>query len=122
MDSVVIFGAKYLVVFVVFITGLAWLRVSKYHKAQFILAVFLAGIIAVIIDKIAGKLYYDPRPFVSHNIKPLVAHMADNGFPSEHTLFGVTLSTVTYFFSKKLGTIAFVVAMIVGLCRIAAHV
>jgi undecaprenyl-diphosphatase len=122
MDSVIIFGARYLVVFIVLLAALAWLRVSRHHKVQFALAVLLATLIAIILDKIAGKLYYDPRPFVSHSIKPLVEHAADNGFPSEHTLFGVTLSTVTYFFSKKLGTAAFVIAVIVGLSRIAAHV
>jgi undecaprenyl-diphosphatase len=122
MDSIIIFGAKYLVVLIVVALGITWLRVSRQAKTQLFIAVILAGAVAVILDKIAGKLYYDPRPFVSHHIKPLVAHAADNGFPSEHTLFGITLGTVIYYFSKKLGTIAIAIALIVGISRIAAHV
>lgn len=122
MDSLIIFGAKYLFVFVVLVAGLAWLRVNRRHKLQFALAVITAGIIALILDKLAGRLYYDPRPFVSHALKPLIAHAADNGFPSEHTIFTFTVSMATYFYSRKLGTVAFVLALLVGISRVAAHV
>jgi len=84
----------------------------------FIIAVF----IAVVIDKLAGKLYYDPRPFVSHHVSPLINHAADNGFPSEHTIAAMTISTLLYFYRKKFALVAFVLTVIIGSARVAAHV
>ncbi len=122
MDSIIIFCAKYLVVIVVLIWLFAWAQSSKKHRLELALAVVIAGIIAVFLDKIAGKLYYDPRPFVTHHFKTLVAHAADNGFPSEHTVFTMTLSTVLIFYRRKLGELAFALSLIVGIGRIAAHI
>lgn len=122
MDSIVTFCAKYLVIAVVLIWAFAWVKASRKYKFEITLATALAVIIAAIIDKIAGKLYYDPRPFVSHHVTPLFRHAADNGFPSEHTLFSVTIAASLFFYRPKLGVLAFVIAIIVGSARVAAHV
>ena len=122
MNSLIIFGAKYLFIIVALIYVLAWAQANRKYKIQMAAALILAGIIAVILDKIAGKLYYDPRPFVTHHIKPLVAHSADNGFPSEHTLFTMAVSAVLVFFRPKLGILSFILAILVGVSRVAAHV
>ena len=122
MDSVIIFGAKYLFLVIPLAALAAWLQAGNKLKKQMLLAAVSAVILAVIMDKIAGKLYYDPRPFVTHNIKPLVAHAADNGFPSEHTLFSTTLGVLLYIYRPRWGTAALLVAAAVGICRVAAHV
>lgn len=122
MDSIIIFCAKYLFIFVVALIGLLWLKLSKKDKMSLALSVIAAGIIAVVLDKLAGKLYFDPRPFTNHAVKPLFTHAADNGFPSEHTLFTVTLSTASYFYNKRVGIAAFTLSLIVGIARVMAHV
>lgn len=122
MDSLIIFGAKYLFVAVPVIFCVAWFMAPRKKKVDMALAIVLAGIIAGILDKVTSKLYYDPRPFVSHHITPLVTHAADNGFPSEHTLFTFTIAAVLYFYRPKLGYIAGVLAALVGISRVAAHV
>ncbi len=122
MDSIIIFGAKFLFVLVPVLFVVALYQASKKHQKQLIVAVVVAVIVAAIADKILSKLYYDPRPFVTHHLKPLVAHAADNGFPSEHTLFSITISSVLYAYRKRLGLLALGVSMIVGIARIAAHV
>jgi undecaprenyl-diphosphatase len=122
MDSLIIFGAKYLFIAVVLLWILSWQQANQKSKKQIIVATVAAIVIAVIFDKIASKLYYDPRPFVTNHIKPLVAHAADNGFPSEHTLFSMTLAVTILCFRPKLGWAAVVIALIVGIARVAAHV
>ena len=122
MDSLIIFCAKYLFLLIPLLALGAWLQASKKAKKQMLLAAFIAVIAAVILDKIAGKLYYDPRPFVSHHLKPLVAHAADNGFPSEHTLFSATLAVLLYIYRPRLGIAALAIALAVGVARVAAHV
>jgi undecaprenyl-diphosphatase len=122
MDSVVIFCAKYLFVLIPVLALTAWLQAGKQLKKQMLIAAVSAIILAAIVDKLAGKLYYDPRPFVSQNIKPLIAHAADNGFPSEHTLFSTTLAILLYIYRPRLGLAGLVIAAVVGTARVAAHV
>src|SRR5438132_10951672 len=101
MDSVIIFGAKYLFLAVPLLFLFALYQASRKDKKQLIIALITALVIAAILDKLLGKLYYDPRPFVSHNLKPLVKHAADNGFPSEHTLFSTAIGTVLYLYRRR---------------------
>jgi undecaprenyl-diphosphatase len=122
MDSLIIFCAKYLFLAAILILGLLWLKAGKLKKIEITIAAITAGIIAYGLMKFAGGLYYDTRPFVAQHIKPLVSHGADNGFPSEHTVFTMTLSSVIYYYNKRLGVVAFVVTLIVGISRILAHV
>jgi undecaprenyl-diphosphatase len=122
MDSLIAFGAKYLFVLVVLIAFAAWLQAGRRLKKEMILAGLLAGAVAAVLDKLSGALYYDPRPFVTHHVTPLVAHAADNGFPSEHTLFSAALAATLFFYRPRLGIAAMVVALLVGISRIAAHV
>lgn len=121
MDTLTIWGAKYLI----FIIGLAAivLALLKYREKRwrFIGAIVAAGIISVVLAKLAGKLYYHPRPFVVENIKPLIAHANDNGFPSDHTTGSAVIATIVYLYNKKVGLIFFVLAVVVGLGRIGAH-
>lgn len=122
MDGLIVFGAKYLI----FLIGLAALALAvwkfKPQSRQFIGALIIAGVTAIVLAKIAGKFYYHPRPFVSQNIKPLFAHSSDNGFPSEHTIAATAIATVVYLYHKKAGAGLMILAIIVGLSRVAAHV
>jgi undecaprenyl-diphosphatase len=122
MDNLIIFCAKYLFVAVVGIYILAIIQASPKHRKALVLAFVIAGIIAVVLDKLAGKLYYDPRPFVTHHLKPLISHSADNGFPSEHTVFTTTISAALIYYRRRLGTLSFGLALLVGIGRVAAHV
>jgi undecaprenyl-diphosphatase len=122
MDQIVIFCAKYMVAAVVLLWLIAWLQASKKPRLSLTTATIIAVFIATILDRIISRLYYDPRPFVTHHITPLVAHASDNGFPSEHTLFSITLASVLFFYRPKLGYLAFAIGIVVGISRVAAHV
>ena len=122
MHQIIIFCAKYLFIFVVLVFAWAWFKAPMRYKRQMAAAIIFAGIAAAIFDKISAKLYYDPRPFVTHHVTPLVAHAADNGFPSEHTLFTFTISAVLFFYRPKLSYLAFGLSALVGIGRVAAHV
>lgn len=122
MDSLIIFGAKYLFIALPLIFLLAVYQASHKDRKKLIFAIIAAIIVAGLLDKISAKLYYDPRPFVTHHLKPLVSHAADNGFPSEHTLFCFAFAGVTYLYRRRLGWVALGLSLLVGLARIAAHV
>lgn len=122
MNSIIVFCASYLFLFVIAGIGIAWLRTTKNLKVQFIVATVIAGAIAFILSRIASKLYYDPRPFVAEHVKPLIAHQTDNGFPSDHALLTGTLTAITYFYNKKIATAMLVLTVIVGIARVLAKV
>ncbi|MGH7195846.1 MAG: phosphatase PAP2 family protein [Candidatus Saccharimonadales bacterium] len=122
MDGIIVFCARYLFIFVVLGLALAWLPLSKKAKIQFIVATILAGIVAFILSRIGGHFYVDQRPFVAQHVKPLLAHAADNGFPSDHALLTGTLTAITYFFNKKIANIMLVLTIIIGIARVLARV
>jgi undecaprenyl-diphosphatase len=59
---------------------------------------------------------------VVEQIKPLVSHGADNGFPSEHATLAALVATLLFFYKRQLGIAVFVASILVGLGRIWAHV
>lgn len=122
MENLVIFLAKYLVIFVVLGLIVVFLRVSLKAKKEMILLTIGAGILAFILARLASKLYFDPRPFVTKGIEPLVAHSADNGFPSDHALFTMTLTSIAYFYNQKIALAMCVLTFLVGLGRVLAQV
>ncbi len=122
MDSLIIFAAKYLIGAIVLVLAYVWLRANKQTKLQMMVVVVLAGVLALILSRIAGKLYFDPRPFVRSGVKPLIPHMADNGFPSDHALLSMTLTAALYFYSKKGALFASVITLGVSTARVLAHI
>lgn len=123
MNSIIIFCAKYVFIFVVLIAAFVWLQ-SKGKEAKLRLAAttVVAGVIAFAAAKIASSLYFDPRPFVSEHVTPLISHAPDNGFPSDHALFTMTLTAIVYFFNKKAAGVMFALTIVVGVARILAKV
>lgn len=103
-----------------------WFKQSEKNRLQLAVAVAIAGIVSLMLVKLAGGLYSNPRPFIVEHIKPLVEHGNDNGFPSEHTVFAATLTAVIYFYNRKkywkLALIALAVTLLVGTGRVLAHV
>ena len=122
MDNLTIFVAKYLLVFVVLGIVVIWLMLPKEQRGQAAVTIVTTGILALILSRIAGSLYYDPRPFVNHNVIPLIPHAADNGFPSDHALFTMALTAIAFFYNKKIAWIMLALTALVGIARVMAHV
>jgi membrane-associated phospholipid phosphatase len=72
---------------------------------------------------IAAKLHTDPRPFVQNpNLRPLISHSADNGFPSDHSAAAGLIATLVVLRDRLVGSIMWVAAIGVAAARVAAHV
>lgn len=78
--------------------------------------------VAFVLGRFASLVISSPRPFVVENIQPLIAHISNNGFPSEHTLLVATISALVYTESKVVGVILGVLAISVGIARVLANV
>ena len=122
MDQIIIFCAQYLVFLVILAAGIYWLTLARRQKVSFMVFGLIAGITAYLLAKVGGTLFDNPRPFVNNNVVPLFTHAADNGFPSDHTLFTAVIAATVWSFSKKWGVVFFAFCIIVGGSRVLAHV
>lgn len=122
MHNVVTDIAKYGIAVPVLLVALIWLRLDWARKLRFILLVLVSAGVAYAGAKVAGHLYYDPRPFVAGHFKPYFPHAADNGFVSDHTLFGSLLAFALLRYSHNAGYLALIAAVLVGSARVVAGV
>ena len=118
MISLVIFGAKYLIFLSVLITGIFFFIQLKPDQKKFLLYAVITLPVIFIIAKLSSLLYFDPRPFVVGHFIPLIPHAPDNGFPSDHTLLGAALAVIVFAFSKRVGILLFIIAILVGAARV----
>lgn len=122
MDLLIVLAGKYLYLIVILIAaGWVFLKAKNQIKdiAKLILVSFPAAYIAA---KVIGHFYYNQRPFVVGNVKPIIDHAADNGFPSDHTLLAMTVSAVIFSYNKKLGIFLAILTLATGYARVAAGI
>ncbi len=123
MDFLIIFAAKYLYLVIVAVTVVALLIDKKAFARRSILKLALISLpFAFVIAKILSLFIYTSRPFVLENVKPLIDHAANNGFPSDHTLLAMTVSAVILIYNRKLGIVLIALSVVVGAARVLAKV
>jgi undecaprenyl-diphosphatase len=122
MNELIIIGAKYLFIVSVLVWTGFWFMLPASRKRNFVILTLGAGVLAFIGAQVAGHFIYIERPFVVGHFEPLIAHAAGNGFPSDHTLLASLLGFAVYSYSKKTGIALLIIALMVGVSRVAAGV
>jgi undecaprenyl-diphosphatase len=118
MDTFFIFSAEYLYILPVLVLGGYFLTRRWPRQKNMALFGTLSALLTYALGFIANHLYYDPRPFVLGQFTPLVAHAADNGFPSDHTLLVAALAMIGFYWNRTLGTALWILAIIVAGARV----
>lgn len=122
IDILIVFLAKYLIILPVAFIIFFWAKSGPRERREIFYLAFLSLPISYIAARCVSHFYFDPRPFVSEGIVPLMAHAADNGFPSDHTLLAASLAALVYVWDKKWGIVLSVTALIIGGARVLAGV
>lgn len=122
MDTFIIFTAKYLYIVIGLIAAVYWLTLPNRQKIRVLAFGLIAATVGYALVKLGGMAFYDPRPFVTGHLAPLYPHAPDNGFPSDHTALTASIAVTIYFVSKKLGIGLMVLAVLVGVSRVMAHI
>lgn len=122
VDPLVSAAASYLLYVVALLALAAWLRSTRPDKIPFAVAGLVAVALVGVLVKVASALWVDPRPFVVDHTRPLIAHSADNGFPSDHTALAMAVALVVLARDRLLGAVAVMLAVLLGAARVAAHV
>lgn len=118
IDVIFIFGAKYLFVAALAVVAGCFFALPQQRKKEMVFFAVVTLPVAYLAAKIAGMLYFDPRPFAAGHFVPLIPHVADNGFPSDHALLTFSVAFLLYPFNKKGALITAVFAVLVGISRV----
>ena len=118
MDSIIIFCAKYLI-YVVVLGSVVVVLVSPHRNRLALLAV-VALPVAYALARLAGAFFSHPQPFSVSGTEPLIPHIIDNAFPSDHTLIGGVFASVAFLADRRVGIVLWVLALLVGVARVMA--
>lgn len=122
MHKIVIFVAQYFIILSTLTTFYVWLKLKRDSKKTFIIEGVIAGVIAIALAFIGGKLFHNPRPFVVGHFKPYFPHANDNGFPSDHMLLSSVFAFVAFKYSKLWGWVLVALAILIGASRVIAGI
>jgi undecaprenyl-diphosphatase len=122
INLIFIFGAKYLYLVIIIIAFIWFLSQNNPRKREILLISCICLPLIFIASGIAGRLYYNPRPFAVGNFEPLIPHQADNGFPSHHTLLVSAVSAIVFLFNRRLSLLLWFLALFVGFSRVYAGI
>ncbi len=101
------------------VSGAAFGAAVTRHRAYQILPwAALGGAIAIAFDLLGGHFIVHSRPFVVLQIDPLLAHAADNSFPSDHSAVAGYLAALLWFVDIPAAVISTVAAIAIGLARV----
>jgi undecaprenyl-diphosphatase len=122
MRGVIVFVAKYFIFLSLLVAAIFWLRATTKEKFALGWRVVIGGAIAEGLAQVAGRIYYDTRPFVSEHVAPFFAHAPDNGFPSDHALAASFLGFVILLYSRSTGILLLVIAVLIGWARVVSRI
>jgi len=123
MDEVIKLVAKYGLVVPILLALYTFIKLgNRRRQVEFAILIVGSGVLSLVLAKVGGHIISDPRPFVVGHFTPLLPHVNDNGFPSDHTLLASLLGYVTLRYSRWAGSGALAAAAVIGLARIAAGV
>ena len=87
-------------------------------RASVVSEVGIAGILAVFVSQLLHMGYQCQRPFVVLGINPIVPHVPDLSFPSDHATLAFAIGTTLWFRWRTGSIITLAVASIASLMRI----
>src|SRR3989344_2774885 len=121
LDRLVIFGAEYLIYFLI-AEVIIFLLLRRDHLFEKMVVIVGGAALAWGASQTINMLSPVARPFLDLPIQPLFVHGGMDSFPSGHSTFTFALATGLFFYNKWLGALFFFGALLVGLSRVVAGV
>ncbi len=119
LDGTAVFFAKYLGYILAAILLLLFIKNWRKYRQMVILSFGAAIFSRFIITEILRWLWFRPRPFVNHHVNLILNQSAaEASFPSGHAAFYFALSTIVYFYNKKLGAGFFIASFLISIFRV----
>ncbi|MBI2315316.1 phosphatase PAP2 family protein [Candidatus Daviesbacteria bacterium] len=100
IDQLMIFGTNELIYLTFLFVLLLAVKGGIKEKKSFLL-IILSLPIAVLIIKGVHLFVYEPRPFVTFNLTPLVSETLNAAFPSRHATISAVIAFAFIYFKSK---------------------
>lgn len=117
LDYIMIFGAEYLIYFAFILMFVLAVWGGSNEKKALLLTLFCLPILVIII-KVIHLFFFEPRPFISFDISPLIPYKADASFPSRHASIISSLAFAYTYLKSKWAPFFLIIMIWVGLSRI----
>jgi undecaprenyl-diphosphatase len=120
VDKLIINYVPYTFVLIILITFIYGL-LKKNNKIRFYsvnTVIFLA--FSLIIAAFISAIFYIPRPFVKYKFTPLLPHVDDSSFPSDHATVTMSIATGFYSLNRIFGITLIIFSIIVGFAKVYA--
>ena len=118
VDLIAIFVAKYFFLLPLAIGGIYFLINDWQIRKMMIILSAISLFLTIIGIFILNYLYYDPRPFIITHFDPIVSHIPDNGFPSDHAALTFLIALIIYLFNRKPGLFLFLISILISISRV----
>jgi undecaprenyl-diphosphatase len=119
LDTPVIFlaeNSEYILA--IFLVMILIYNLKKYWK-MVLEAIIVAIVTRFVIAEIIRKIWFRPRPFVSHQVNQLINYNSlEASFPSGHACFYFAFSTIIYFYNKRLGIAFYIFSLLIVFSRV----
>ncbi|MCX6706551.1 MAG: phosphatase PAP2 family protein [Candidatus Woesearchaeota archaeon] len=112
IDYIAVFLAVYL------IFGFAILILLRINNKKLLITAALSSLLAFESKHLISLFYFRPRPFMDHTVNLIVNRLSDSSFPSNHASVSFAIATSIFFYDRKLGIIAFVMAGLIAVSRV----
>lgn len=122
MTALIVFGAQYLYLVILAVAVIFFFTVDAHARRHLFWLAAIVFPVSFIISRLLRLIISNPRPFMVEGVTPLIAHAADNGFPSDHALLSMAVAAVVFTKHRALGLLLAALAVVVGVARVAAKV
>lgn len=117
VDFLMIFGAEYLIYLMWFLIFIFAFKGTTREKKSLI--IFLISFpLLILITKFIHLFLFEPRPYITNDILPLITHKADASFPSRHASISFAMAFAFLYFKSKWGIPILLLAIWVGISRV----
>lgn len=117
-DSLAIFCAEYLGYVLIAIILVFLLKNYKKYLEIAIKGILAALLSRFVFTELIRFFWKRPRPFIENHVNLLINKATESSFPSGHAAFYFALSTVVYFYNKKLGILFFLASILISIFRV----
>lgn len=100
----------------------ALFRQPRTAALRWAVVIGITVVIAFICAQIGAAVFNDPRPFSQDHVKPLIAHAADNGFPSDHGLLAAAIVAAVLLLDLRLVVGFLALGVLVDWARVGAGI
>ncbi len=118
LDFMMIFGAEY-VIYLMLILIFVFAINGKVAERKSLILFLISFPILVLIIKIIHLFFFEPRPYITNDILPLIQHSKDDAsFPSRHTSITFIMALPYFYYKSKWAFIFLFLATWVGVSRV----